>query len=121
MNKKKLGICLAAVLIMVVVAWGIYSAAKDKADKSGKTAVADQEPDNEESDVITYNGKKYRYNTDLKTVLFLGVDKTQEAKVNSTPGYNGQTDTIILYILDRNAKTAKRLAVSRDTMTEIAL
>ena len=56
MNKKKLGICLAAVLIMVVVAWGIYSAAKDKADKSGKTAVADQEPDNEESDVITYNG-----------------------------------------------------------------
>ena len=71
---------------MVVVAWGIYSAAKDKAEKSGKTAVADQEPDNEESDVITYNGKKYRYNTDLKTVLFLGVDKTQEAKVNSTQG-----------------------------------
>lgn len=73
------------------------------------------------SATITYNGEAYRYNTQLTNLLFLGVDKTEEAMIQNTPGKAGQTDCIMLVTLDHSDGTASVLQISRDTMTGIDL
>ncbi|MFQ7526640.1 MAG: hypothetical protein ACLRMN_02675 [Mediterraneibacter gnavus] len=40
----------------------------------------------ESSSHITYQGKKYEYNGNLRTLLFLGVDKDEEVTVKETTG-----------------------------------
>ena len=42
-------------------------------------------------DSIKVDGKDYRYRTNLKTILFLGIDTTDETK------NQGQSDACLLY------------------------
>ena len=80
-----------------------------------------QEEDNENSNIITHNGKKYRLNPDVKAVLFLGIDRSEKTSVASVPGYGGQSDTILVLALNNKNKKAKILEISRDTMTDIKI
>lgn len=73
------------------------------------------------SDTVLYNGETYHYNTELTNLLFLGVDKTEEAMLQDTPGKAGQADCIMLISLDHSDRTAFILQISRDTMTGIDL
>ena len=75
--------------------------------------------DDEDSDIVKYNGEKYKYNSDIRTVLFLGVDKSETVSLENQPGKGGQADTILLLVLNDNKKTAQILEISRDTMTDI--
>ncbi|MDE7043673.1 MAG: LCP family protein [Acetatifactor sp.] len=69
---------------------------------------------------VAYHGKVYEYNEELLTFLCLGVDSRQDIQKEKVPGEGGQADTIILVVLDQNAKTLKIINISRDTMTRIA-
>lgn len=118
MNKKKTGIFLILGILLAVVVFVALGSMQEKEPEEVSTV---EPADEEDADVITYNGKKYERNTDIRTILFLGVDRRQETEINDTPGYNGQADTILLYVLNKEKKTASRLEISRDTMTDIAL
>lgn len=69
-------------------------------------------------DYITYEGKKYKYNYNLRNILFMGVDK-KEAFKEEDVGAGGQSDSLILLSMDPDKKTTTLLEISRETMTEI--
>lgn len=75
----------------------------------------------ESGDVITYGGKKYRYNENLTNILFLGVDKTEEVQVQEYAGRNGQSDCMILLVMDEKEKTTELLQISRDSMVNLEI
>lgn len=77
--------------------------------------------DDENSNIITHNGKKYKLNPDVKALLFLGIDRSEKTSVASVPGYGGQSDTILVPALNNKTKKAKILEISRDTMTNIKI
>lgn len=69
---------------------------------------------------ITWEGKNYVYNSDIRNILFLGVDKkNEEMEIQEYAGYGGQADCIILLSLNTKEKTAAMLNISRDCMTDI--
>jgi LCP family protein required for cell wall assembly len=56
----------------------------------------------------------------LFSVLLLGIDKTQEMMENAQGFRNrGQSDFIMLVVIDRDAKKVSRLMLDRDTITQI--
>lgn len=82
----------------------------------------DDDQENEENlGYVTYNGEKYAYNANLKTMLFLGIDKDETATVRDVTGYSGQSDCIILMVMDQEKKTIKLMEISRDSMTDVAI
>lgn len=71
--------------------------------------------------IVTYKGKKYRYNEHLSNYLFLGIDTTGDIQLETGNQSSGQSDAIFLASYDRQEKTIHMLALPRDTMTTIAL
>lgn len=68
---------------------------------------------------IRYDGIHYRYNQDILTFLFLGIDKMSEVKAVEDGIEGGQSDAIFLLVLDPHAKDATVIGIPRDTMTEV--
>lgn len=81
-------------------------------DGSGETS---KTKDNE----IVYQGETYTYNRDLRTVLFMGVDKHGDLTKSDVYGRNGQSDCLILLVMNKNDKTTEVIEISRDTMTDV--
>lgn len=72
-------------------------------------------------DVIWYNGKAYRYNHDLVTMLVMGIDQESDTieEKDDVSGESGQADTIFLIVMDKSKDEIKMISISRDTMTQI--
>ena len=118
MNRRKIIMVSMTIglIILILASIGIYTKQEQKA-----AAVQTEQSETEDNNVVTYNGKKYKYNTDIKALLFLGIDRSEKVEVNSQPGEGGQADTILLVVLDRSEKTLKVIEVSRDTMIDISV
>lgn len=70
--------------------------------------------------LLEYKGKQYRENTNLTTILLIGVDT--EGSVTSSPYRSGgQADFLRLIILDPTERTVAQLKIDRDTMTPITI
>ncbi|MCM1173553.1 MAG: LCP family protein [Blautia sp.] len=69
---------------------------------------------------IRYQGKTYRYNSDILTFLFMGIDREGRNLSEEKTG-GGQADALFLLILDSREEKIKVLPVNRSTMTEIVL
>lgn len=65
------------------------------------------------------NGKTWKYNRELYTVLVLGIDKEEEGVVQGTAGVAGQCDVVMILSLNRKTKEASVLQISRDSMTDV--
>lgn len=119
-NRKIIGITVCIVLMLAIVIalagyiWYHMDIVSAQEDDSG-TMQSDQE------DVVYYQGKEYRYNSDLVNVLFLGIDTSEEVTLQEMPGTAGQSDSILLLSMNKKEHTVRILQVSRDTMTEIDL
>lgn len=84
-----------------------------------ETQEAKGEAKDTQDQIVTYNGKKYEKNPDIRMILFLGIDKESTADLGGNPGTNGQSDSINLLILNTKEKTGQFLQISRDTMVEV--
>lgn len=115
-DRKKLTGVLLCVMILGVLCVGIYMGQQKKQMEA--MAVPDEE---DNSDIISYKGKKYKYNTDIRCVLFLGVDRSEKVEVDSQVGEGGQADTLLLLVLNDKNHMVKVMEISRDTMTEISI
>ncbi len=76
-------------------------------------------PSQTDRNVVYYNGEAYKYNYNLKNILFMGIDNNAEMGLENTPGTAGQADCIMLLSMDRENRTAYILQISRDSMTDI--
>lgn len=118
MSKRRniiIGVMILLVLLIGAVTYISHG------QHSGQQSENVQEEDDENSNTVTHNGKKYRLDPDVKAVLFLGVDRSEKTSVASVPGYGGQSDTILVLALNSKTKKAKILEISRDTMTDIKI
>lgn len=68
---------------------------------------------------ICYQGSIYRYNEDILTFLFLGIDYDEEVEVKAEGIEGGQSDAIFLLVLNPHSKEISVIAVNRNTMTDI--
>lgn len=60
----------------------------------------------------------FDYNTDLQTIVLLGIDNNQTV-MEHTNGYSGQSDAIFVYVMNVKNDTGKLLQISRDTMVDL--
>lgn len=70
---------------------------------------------------IINNGKRYVYNENMTTVLFIGVDQEDFSDIAGVNGLNGQADAIFLCAMDTLTGKSSIIPVSRDTMVDIDL
>lgn len=72
-----------------------------------------------EEGVIYYGGEKYRYNEEIYTVLFMGIDSYKGLGAEHTEEYGDQSDTNILFVINLKEKSIQLISISRDTMTDV--
>lgn len=118
-------IAVSVLVLLVVSAFGgfVYLRESGRKDliKYAGTQPMELKGVQEEEGLVSRNGKKYRYNDEIITLLCMGIDRSSENwEENEMTGENGQADAIFLLVLNQQAHTLKLIAVSRDTMTEIA-
>lgn len=121
-------LCVTGLLLVVVAAGGIgaFTYLRASGEKSLRQMAVYKEPDlseyQDESGLVSRNGKKYTYNEDMINILFMGIDRDTdltEAEEGAS-GENGQADTIFLLTLNQREKVMRLVGISRDTMTSIA-
>lgn len=78
-------------------------------------------PDNWQEGDVRYQGVQYRYNSEILTFLFMGIDKMEEVKPAKNGIDGGQSDALFLLVLDPGSKEASIISIPRDTMTDIAV
>lgn len=69
---------------------------------------------------ITVDGKSYVPKKNLTVILLIGVDHREDAETGGTRD-GGQADFLQLLVIDNLQRTVRRLALDRDTMTEITV
>lgn len=121
---KQIKVLISVIVIVLVLgggafAYGYLSSQKKQEEKK------EYRPESSENAStrgrITYEGKKYKYNTDLKNILFLGVDKKEEYMTVKDAGRGGQSDCIILLVMNQKTQETKMLQVSRDSMVDVKM
>jgi len=125
-NKKILVISLAIAIVGVgSIAKYILTQSSNSAVVRAESNISEVEQTKSLDDVlgeqVTYDGHSYSRRHDIETVLFLGIDKPADERLGEVIGQNGRSDTLLLCILDKTAKTTKLLEISRDTITDIDL
>lgn len=67
---------------------------------------------------VVYNGKTYKYNSKVTSVLFMGVDN-RDMQTSDIIGTSGQSDVNVLMAVDTDSGKISLINMSRDIMTEI--
>ncbi len=81
--------------------------------------IVDEDSENWEEGDLRYKGVHYRYNEEVLTFLFLGIDKNGTVKEAKNGIDGGQSDAIFLLVLNPKTKEASLIGINRDTMTDI--
>lgn len=68
------------------------------------------------SGTVRYNDRLYRYNTDIVTILLMGVDEQVKQDASGIYGNANQSDANILAVLDLRNKEMTLISISRDAM-----
>lgn len=122
------GVC-SFVFVLGLVTFGTYHVLRMNGEKNMQKNVSDvsiaMTSDNKEnvsSDLIWHNGKAYEFNDQVVTILCMGIDQHSEQieEKENISGESGQADSIFLAVLNPVNQQLKVIAISRDTITEIA-
>ena len=106
MNKTINKIVIAIMALLIVA--GLFLFIKGKPEE---VVIIDNGGDDYHT--LEYNGETYYYNTDIISILLMGIDTNE--------GVYGQSDHMSLLIIDRRSKEIKLLAIPRETITEIEM
>lgn len=123
-KKKNLILLLVAVLIVIVIiATIIYFGQKNNQDASPNenTTINNTADEDLAYRNITYNGQDYTFNSDITTILFMGIDQREAVVADGYEGTGGRSDCLILLLLNEKDKTVKMLDISRDSMVDVAV
>lgn len=65
-----------------------------------------------------YNSETYYKKTGITTLLLMGIDRDTSGEVSTYRG-GGQSDFLMLLVIDHDAKTVRQLQIERDTIARI--
>lgn len=69
-------------------------------------------------EIVEYNNHKYKYNEDIVSIAFMGIDK-RDLDDNSAIGSAGQADADMVAAIDTNTGKTKIIAIPRDTIVDV--
>lgn len=106
---------MAAALAVVVAGSGVAFGG----NFALRTYAADSTAASDQSGSFDYNSKKYTYNKDLYNVLFMGIDDGGVQQQNDVEGKAGDSDTLILFSMDKTTKDVKVMQISGEALTDV--
>ena len=68
---------------------------------------------------VRYNDKVYRYNMDIKTYLFMGIDRKGVVTEAEDSISGGQSDAMFLLVVDTSEQSVSIISIHRNAMTPI--
>lgn len=68
---------------------------------------------------IEFQGKKYRYNENITSVLCIGVDRENISDTADVQGKNGQADALFLCAMDTSNGKSTVIPIPRDVMVDV--
>lgn len=116
---------LFLVLLVCVLFGGMLLLRKKEEVKTQQTSAVEA-PDYDNADkwsegVISYNGQNYRYNTNIRTYLFLGIDSDEPVHKAADGISGGQSDALFLLVEDRDKNRLSIISIHRNTMTTVKM
>ena len=74
----------------------------------------------DDGEYIIYKGQIYKYNHDVASMLFMGIDRRNLEEYDVT-GLGGQADVIVVMAMNFRDGSTKMLTIPRDTYTDVAI
>lgn len=113
---KKIFFAIVAVLLIFAIAFlGTFEYMKYQGKK---TAMPNIHENSNYTEIIKYNGKKYKYNENIFSIAFLGIDR-EEFVSNDETDFVGASDAMMVFTVDIKTGDAKVIALPRDIMVEM--
>ena len=117
---------LSCLIILVLSVAGVRALGKRSLQKRAEqemnmTSKEEVTAKEAEEGIVYYEGERYRYNKNILTFLFMGIDNDDSFEASEQMGRAGQSDCNFLAVMDTKNKTVKLIGISRDTITDIAV
>ena len=124
-DRKRMALFLTLALLLVAgTVLGLYAAGRQaELSTSGEEPVrGDLSGRFKELRTVVYNDQEYQYRSGLTTVLLIGIDRATEASHPTSRYRNGgQSDFILLLVIDHQKKITTPIQIDRDSMAEITI
>lgn len=121
-KKKKLPLALriiiailAVLMAIILIITGTFFYLRYQGEKNIMPTVTEQ---TDYDETIEYNGHTYKFNENVFSVAFIGVDQ-EELKTVDSADFVGAADADIVLTVDKQTGKAKVIAIPRDTMVDI--
>lgn len=114
-------VILGILLVLVIAVCVIF---QPQATGNGKKPTIQTEDESEypekwQEGVVSYNGKNYIYDHNIKTYLFMGIDKDEPVETAEDYNSGGQSDAMFLLVCNKEEKTLSVISINRNTMTRV--
>lgn len=118
MNQRKIVMGLSVLALVVALAGIAVSLLGPVLKKQRKDPGFSQIMENE---TVSYQGKKYQYDSDQVHLLFMGIDTSEVMEELPLPGYAGQADCLFIFSINKKTQKTSLLQIPRDAVTEVDL
>lgn len=112
-------ILVLLVLTAVCVIWGLNTLQNIEPEAALALPTAPATEEAEETEPNPYPG--YAPKKNIKSYLFMGIDRDGPAKSNHSYIDGGQADVQVLLVVDEDAQTWQLLQINRDSMVEVPI
>ena len=127
--KKLLAGLMAAAILLCSACGSAPAEVESTQEPTDVSETVSQETGNSDSEQeyvslgrsVKIDGETWRYNSSLKTVLFLGVDSREQVEYERIMGSGGRSDTMIIFIINTDTQTISLMPISRDTIAKVDL
>ena len=110
------------IVVMLVITAAIALQKPRRAVSENKTpAASENQQEKWQEGVIRYQGKSYKYNSDIKAYLFMGVDKDEPVETAKDNISGGQSDAMFLVATNSADETISVITINRNAMTKIEI
>ena len=117
-----IGVLLVAILVVAFVAFQTWKDRNELSIEQNTELTSDADTgvvEKWQEGDVSYNGKTYRYNSSIKTYLFMGIDKDGVVTTAEDGISGGQSDVLFLFVENDKAKELSIIAIHRNTMTRL--
>lgn len=120
MKKRVRNILRCSVILLAIVAIGVFSWIADRKIKKENLQKYVKTANENYDEMITIysDGKPYKPKKNINAVLVIGIDQS-EIEDNNSFINSEQADFLILAVIDSEAETWQLIQINRDTMTEV--
>lgn len=125
-RRRALRVVGIVVLVLVLAAGGVALAvtqmiaqgerAMREASKPEDLETSEEAETQDEGVTVTYQGKKYRYNENVVSIVVMGYDRHESVEAT---GHAGQADAVMVVALDTATGQMRVIGVPRDTMVDV--